>query len=257
MNKVREKLVIDARMLNHSGIGTYLRNIIPFLKNEFDLVLLGNKIEIEKEGFHLFSSVVEFNAPIFSIKEQFLLPILIPKCNIFWSPHYNIPFFPIRARKRVVTLHDAYYFAFYDSLSFVQKVFIKISAFLSKKFSKIIFTVSEFSKKELIRYIDCPETKLKVVYNGIDIMYNSGFIKTSIGFPYVLFVGNVKPHKNLVKALEAFRILKETRDNIKFVIVGKKEGFITGEKNLGYLIETLKNDVIFTGYISIESLKNF
>ena len=120
---MKKKLVIDARMINDSGIGTYLKNIIPFLIPNFIVVLLGNKKELE-----IFEniSVIPFYANIYSIKEQLLLPFIIPKCYIFWSPHINSPIFPIKANKRVTTIHDVNHIAFKGDLSYYKKLYAKL-----------------------------------------------------------------------------------------------------------------------------------
>jgi hypothetical protein len=116
------KLCIDARMINDSGIGVYIKNYIEYmLKNKIfnDIILLGKKRELEK----LFNSYPnwycqETDIPIYSIKEQFAFPFLIPKCEIFWSPHYNIPLLPIKAKKRVVTLPDTAHLVLADLFDF-------------------------------------------------------------------------------------------------------------------------------------------
>ena len=252
---MKKTIVIDSRMINNSGIGIYLQNIIGILSLHFNLILLGEESELK--NYKNFCKVTLFTPPIFSLREQILLPFIIPKCDIFWSPHYNIPFFPIRTKKRVVTLHDAYYFAFYHTLSVTQKIYIKIASKICSRFAKKIFTVSEFSKSELIRHIHCPSQKIEIVYNGVAKNYNSEFHFNKIDTPYILFVGNVKPHKNLVNALSSFKILLAKYPEVKFFIVGKKEGFITSETRLTSLIETFKDSVVFTGYVSIEELKNY
>jgi len=96
-------LVIDARMINASGIGRYLKELLPFIIKEFKVTLLGRREELEKFSWFNKVSVIECRSPIYSIKEQIELPLKIPRCDVFWSPHYNIPVLPIKARKRIVT----------------------------------------------------------------------------------------------------------------------------------------------------------
>ena len=109
-----KSLAIDVRMWNSSGIGTYIKNIVPLLVDKFDVFLLGNNNEIKNYGFYDKVKVVECNSSIYSIKEQFELFNKIPECDIFWSPHYNVPLLPIKGGKRVVTIHDVYHLAFYN-----------------------------------------------------------------------------------------------------------------------------------------------
>ena len=91
------KITIDCRMINASGIGTYIKNILPYVLNSFSneyFFLLGNKNEIIKTGIlkNPNVEVIDFNCPIYSIKEQILYPSVIPKnIALFWSPHYNFP----------------------------------------------------------------------------------------------------------------------------------------------------------------------
>lgn len=96
------QLIIDFRMHTASGIGTYIKNIVPYLIDNFDIIVLGNSEEIEKYKWSQKVKIIECNAKIYSIKEQFELAKKIPSCDIFWSPHYNVPLLPIRAKKRVV-----------------------------------------------------------------------------------------------------------------------------------------------------------
>src|SRR5579871_5264838 len=111
------KLCVDARMVSCSGIGTVLKNLIPPLSSlPFSTSLIAHPNARKEEKWIVDHAWVECDAPIYSIKEQVALPRLIPKCDIFWSPHYNVPLWPIRAKKRIVTIHDAYHLAFKTSL---------------------------------------------------------------------------------------------------------------------------------------------
>ncbi|MCX7942882.1 MAG: glycosyltransferase family 4 protein, partial [Dictyoglomaceae bacterium] len=69
---------------------------------------------------------------------------------------------------------------------------------------------------------------------------------------FILYVGNVKPHKNLKNTLLAFKIVKEEIDDLSLVIVGKKEGFIKEDIEVFNLLSKdndLQERVVFTGYV--------
>lgn len=253
----KKHLVIDARMLQHSGIGTYLQNVIPYLKYDFKITLIGNKDLILKYDLDNIGEIVEFNEPIFSIAEQLNLPFIIPVCDIFWTPHFNVPFFIIRASKRFTTICDGYYFAHFDTFSFVQKIYTKLMVWRAITSSKFIFTLSKFSKSELIKFTDCKDEKLLIVSCGLAENYNSGYQFQRIEQKYILYVGNVKPHKNLRNALIAFKKIVKEFPAYKFYIVGKREGFITQDDNLADLILELNEAVFFTGYVDDGTLKNY
>ncbi|QCT95346.1 glycosyltransferase family 4 protein [Caminibacter mediatlanticus TB-2] len=245
-------------MHNASGIGTYIKNIVPFLLNNFDITLLAKSEELQNYNLKNKVKVIECNSNIYSIKEQFELFKKIPKCDVFWSPHYNIPVLPIKAKKRIVTIHDVYHLAFYDTLNLKQKLYAKFMINQAVSKSDIILTVSEFSKNEIIKYTNTRK-EIKVIYNAINfnkfkvINNNLEKLKNKYSLPneFILFVGNVKPHKNLKRLLLAIKDL-----DINLVFVGKKDGFITGDENIKKLItkNNLKERIYFTGYVKDEDI---
>ncbi|MGB9857045.1 MAG: glycosyltransferase family 4 protein, partial [Dictyoglomaceae bacterium] len=107
---------------------------------------------------------------------------------------------------------------------------------------------------------------IKVIYNGVDKEKFKVYekkelerIKSKYKLPerFILFVGNVKPHKNLKGLLKAFRIVAEEFKDLFLVITGKKEGFLKGDKEIFELISKnfpLKERVIFTGYVDEKDL---
>jgi glycosyltransferase involved in cell wall biosynthesis len=261
------KIALDARMLNHSGIGTYLRNMIPVLSEEFQLTLLGNKSELTDYSNTM--KILQFESSIYSVKEQIELYSKIPKCDVFISPHYNVPILPVKARKRIVIIHDVFHLAFYKNLSLKQKLYAKFMINYAIRNSDKVITVSEFSKSEIIKYTSCNPQKLKVIYCGIDEKdFQKHFsvdlakkIKQKYNLPekYFLFVSNIKPHKNLKNLLLAFKLFLNN-NNYKLVIVGKKEGLITQDSEAFDIVENdtnLNKKVIFTGYISNDEIVGF
>ena len=246
-------LTIDSRMSSSSGIGTYIQNIlfaIPFKKK---LIINDKKEDTENVQF----CRVPFSS-IYTISEQLLLPFYIRNTDIFWSPHYNIPLLPLRSKKRVVTIHDVFHLAYRKDLSLLQRIYSKVMINAAVRLSNIVFTVSNFSKNEIIKYTGCESQKIYVVYNGVSPDYNSGYDFKQINQDYILYVGNIKPHKNLKNAIKAFQLIIEKFPTYKFYIVGKKDGFITeGLTEINSIIEELGEKLFFTGWVKEEELKNY
>jgi len=250
-------------MLYASGIGTYLQNIIPQIKEDLNLILIGKKEDIGRYHWSKDIEIIETSSEFYSIKEQFELPKKIPKCSLFWSPHYNVPIFPIKAKSRIVTIHDVFHLAFYNQLTLSQKIYAKVVMGAATKLSDKIITVSEFSKSEIVKYTGINSNKIKVIYNGIDTkkfspIQNQELLenvrqKYLLPNQFFLFVGNVKPHKNLQGLIKAFALLKKHKklEEFNLVIVGKKEGFITGDKEIERLINelSLESFIKFTGFV--------
>lgn len=260
----------DVRMLNNSGIGVYVQRYIQSIlrHNEFEVTLIGRKREVDSYfGEYTNWRHIEADFPIYSIKEQLKLPRLIPVCDVFWSPHYNVPMLPIRARRHLVTIPDVYHLAFYHTLSLAQKVYARVVANAATRIADKITTISEYSKQAIERYTGVSGSKIEVLYLGIDTtlfqsvtnLTDQERVKATYKLPdqYVLFVGNVKPNKNLRLLVDGFaRLLTELPD-LTLVITGKQEGFITGDPALFARIradKALESRIVFTGFVDTADL---
>jgi glycosyltransferase involved in cell wall biosynthesis len=195
-------------------------------------------------------------------------PLKTVNTDIFWSPHYNVPIINFASKVKVVTIHDVFHLAYYRTLSLGQKMYARLMVNRAVD-SDVIFTVSQFSKSEIVKYTSCNPKKIKVIYNGVDFeKFNKRFDENrknvvlstyQISSRFILFVGNVKPHKNLKTALLGFKelLLSSAKfSDYKFVIVGKREGFITGDKQLDSLLSDpfFNHKVQFTGWVQDEDL---
>ena len=81
-----------------------------------------------------------------------------------------------------------------------------------------VLTVSEASKRDILRYFRVPETKIDVIYNAIDERFGETPTaeevervreRYQLNDPFVLYAGNIKPHKNLERLIEAFHTLRQ------------------------------------------------
>lgn len=222
-------ICIDARMILSSGIGTVIRNTIRFLPG-FRKTLIVKPEYGKIDGGEAF---IRCAANIYSAKEQWALPRAIPKCDLFWSPHYNIPVLPIRARKRVVTIHDACHLAMSHLLGWKERLYARMMLGQAASRSDRIVTDSYFSKRELCRFLGVREEKIRVIYPGVDwerfskepTKEQREGLKQKFSLPdaFYLFVGNVKPHKNLAAILDVY---EQFEVEIPLVVLGKKSGLL-------------------------------
>ncbi len=250
-------IFIDTRMLYHSGIGTYIRNIVPFIikkSPQDNFYLLGNKVSILKSKINKYTNahIVEFNSPIYSLKEQFIIHKIIKEADFFWSPHYNIPLH--FKGKLLVTIHDVNHLAMPHFLNGMhKKIYANYMFSVVKKKSEKILTVSNFSKKQIIKYLNIKNNQIEVIYNAVDpVWFNIKKKENPYPKKYFLCVGNVKPHKNITSLLKAFQAIKGNIDH-DIIIIGKKNGFITKDDKVKNIAQKLGCRVHFTGYID-ESL---
>lgn len=263
------KIVIDCRFMNHSGLGRYTCEIVSRLVHfsEHEYVLLLNRDEINQDFVDACQldnvSFLYINAPMYSVKEQILLPIRIPSCDVFWALHYNAPILPVRAKHKMVTIHDVGHLALPEDLSFFKRCYAKLLMYTSTHFYDRILTVSEFSKREIIRFEKILEWKVEVHPCAVDMneyypvtdheRISAVLKKYSLPDKYFLYVGNVKPHKNILGMIKGYAKFLQSKINteICLVVVGKKDGLLTGVQGLPVLLKefNLEDKVFFTGFV--------
>ncbi len=249
------KIAVDVRMMFSSGIGSYIRHLVPLVIRSMPkarFYLLGRPSEMRQwRGFAQSARVkwVETTSPIYTIAEQIELERKIPKdTDLFWSPHYNFPV--LWKGKLLVTVHDVYHLAMLKGIGNLTKRFYARRMFgrLTRQADALI-CVSQFTQKELFRLTDAKPERTKVISNGVD----EAWFKVKKGKrphdrPYLLFVGNVKPNKNLSSLLNAFDLIKGKIPH-DLMVVGKKEGFITGDPSVLEKAEKMGGRVRFTGTV--------
>jgi glycosyltransferase involved in cell wall biosynthesis len=219
---------IDARMLYSSGIGRYLSNVIARLKN-LELFLIIHPEFVKKDPSLLQHHLIPCTCPIYSISEQCRLPFLIPPCDLFWSPHFIAPLLPIQAKKRLMTIHDLYHFAFYSTLTPFQKSYVSQVIPRAIRRADRIITVSDFSYEEILKFTEIEKEKIKRIYPGVCIDQSSDLQaidlfreKYRLKNKFILFVGNLRPHKNSHGLLRSFQLLKDL--DLDLVLIAAKRG---------------------------------
>lgn len=252
-----QHVCIDARLYNASGIGTFLKATLTSLAEacNYKLTLICQKKDLEElKSFPC--RLIEMNTPIYTVREQLQYSTIIPRCDLFWSPHFNVPLAPIRAQKRLVTICDVFHLAHLSTLSLLQKVYAQVMYNAAIRLSDHVTTLSEFSKQEILSRTTFTLKQEIIVVNPITNRFSlqprSQHVKNCI-----LYVGNLKPHKNLVRLVEAY---EHVRPEEPLVIVGSKEGLLTIDKELFKRVEKslfLQHNVFFTGHVSDQKLKEW
>ncbi len=269
-------IVIDARLINESGVGRYIRNLLEnlaIIDNQNKYCVLLKKKDLNKfyYGENFINIVADFNW--YSLEEQLKLPNLLNKLkpDLVHFPHFNVPIF--YKGKFVVTIHDLIHQHFamnrattLDPLTYKIKQFgyNKVFKFATQNSEKIIVP-SEFVKKQLEDERGINEGKICVTYEGVDekiiALKNSQNEKTQLGSlkkigikkPYLFYIGNAHPHKNVEGLIKAFlRVTShESRatKNLKLVLAGADHYFWKRVKE-----EFKDPDIIYTGFVTDEEL---
>ncbi|HSX13235.1 MAG TPA: glycosyltransferase family 1 protein [Chlamydiales bacterium] len=219
---MKKEICIDARMATSSGIGTYIRSLVPRLKDFFSIRLIVHPdCAVHCPEFTIFDQIVT-STSIYSLQEQWFLSLNVPKCDLFWSPHFNVPLGPLRARRRLVTIHDVFFLACPHGLGLLKKCYAKLFFNAAVRLSDHVITDSCFSYSEIGKYIGSYENKITTVPLGVDKeKFQKKTVNEEIQVPskFILFVGNLAPHKNIINLIRSLDFLPS---DVHLVLVGKE-----------------------------------
>lgn len=182
-----------------------------------------------------------------------------PSPKIFLSLGHYIPrFSPI---PRVAIITDLGYLKFPEHLLKKDLFQLKVWTAYSIKMADHIIAISEFTKNDIMESYSVAEAKISVVYPGYDNkVFNESLKKINaehilkkykIDCPYILFLGALKPSKNLERLLQAFSLLKTK--HLKLVIAGKRGWLYNSIFDVVSKLK-LKEHVIFTDFVPDEEV---
>jgi glycosyltransferase involved in cell wall biosynthesis len=262
------RVAIDVRKLHDFGIGTYVRNLVTELARQDDdaeYVLLCTPADCDQLAalgprFHPHT----VRAGNYSIKEQFALPwaVATSKVDLFHAPHYVVP--PFTPRRFVVTIHDCIHLRFPQYLPnsgalYYARFMMSVAARRSRR----VLTVSQASKDDILYYLGTPDEKVEVIYNALDTRLAGDPTaedvvrvreRFQLNNPFVLYTGNIKPHKNVDRLIDAFAILRQQRtDDVKLLIIGDEASKYPNLRRLVHRHQ-LHQHVRFLGFVSDATL---
>lgn len=275
------RIGIDARLIHEKGLGRYIKNLILELqaldsKNEYYVFLLKKDIEYIKLNKNFKKVLADF--PWYTLKEQLAFPKLLDSYNldIFHVPHFNVPVF--YKGKMVVTIHDLIHQHIDTRLSSTHNLlFYNVKRFAYKKVfraavtkSQKVITVSNFVKKQLENEWNISAQKIVVTYEGVDQDFSQNvkditkdeqqiiLNRFQITPPYIFYIGNAHPHKNIEKLIQAFFKIRPKYQYLKLVLAGDDNFFWPRIKKYASNLKDDKynsvKDIIFTGRVSDQEL---
>jgi glycosyltransferase involved in cell wall biosynthesis len=229
------RIGIDVRKLHDFGIGTYIRNLLRHLAridHDTEYVLLARSQDSATLGGlgENFRSVDESSAN-YSIAEQIAIPWALRRegVSLFHAPHYVLP--PLVGCKSVVTIHDCIHLMFPQYLpNRLAPLYARTSITMAARRANRVLTVSESSKRDILRFVDVPAEKIDVIHNAYDERFGvepreEDVVRVRERYQlhdeFVLYAGNVKPHKNLGRLIEAFHLVRNRGlGHLKLVLIG-------------------------------------
>lgn len=262
------RIAIDARAFWWTGIGRYIRNIVcEFAKDSqgHEFILLvpeGREDEAARElgdTSKRFFTYVGVEPSYYSLKEQtsFLLQLNRLDVDLVHFTHFNVPL--LYKKPYVVAIHDITRFIFpgQKSQSLLQQIVYEAVFAHAVKRARTLIAVSQTTLDDMRQLPITLPNAITVIYEGIDPEFLSPVspllrqkLQLLLGTakPYLLYVGVWMSHKNLVRLLQAFEVVRIRYPEMRLVITGKP---VPGYSNLLQYVQEhgLEKNVIFPGFV--------
>lgn len=265
-------IVIDGRMYQQSGIGRYLRNLISSLqridnKNQYYILHLREDYDTTVYHNNFKKALADFRW--YGLAEQKALPRILNslKPDLVHFPHFNVPIF--YRGEFIVTIHDLIHQHYKISKAstldpityrFKQFGYKKVFEFALKRSTKIL-TPTYFVKNQLAREWSVSNDKIEVTYEAVDdeIINLSKRMtkeeslrlikKVGVNVPYIFYIGNAHPHKNVEGLIRAFRLVGKKQKDLHLVLSGSSHIFWDNIKK-----QFQDKNIIYTGYVDDETM---
>jgi len=260
------------------GIGTYIRNVVRTLARldpDSKYFLIGSPDKVAECGalpanFHTVAlagrddtlkGTLDFRA---IVRRLGCDVVHIP--NLFWIPRgLGCPY--------ILTVHDLleHMYGSRDLSSLRRSLHFYLTRRVLRKAARVI-AVSQFTRNEIEKLLAIPDARIEVVYNAIDERFLHGHATEAdceliaqrylVNYPFILYAGAIRPHKNVVRIIEAFSALKselqkeQQYPDLKLIIIGDD---LSSHPRLRRTVvrSGVQNDVRFLGFVPIEVLRIF
>src|SRR5271157_5838808 len=260
------------------GVGTYIRNVVRTLARldrESKYFLIGLPAKVAECGplppnfdavpldgaDNTLRGSLEFRAIVRRLRCDV---VHIP--HLFWIPRgLPCPY--------IVTVHDLleHMYGAHDGSSLRRSLHFQLTRRALSKAARVL-AVSQFTKSEIEKLFAIPSGRIEVVHNAIDERFLRGHASPSdheliaqrylVNYPFLLYAGAIRPHKNVVRIIEAFSALKSELQkeqqfpDLKLIIIGDD---LSSHPRLRRTVvrSGVQNDVRFLGFVPIEVLRIF
>jgi len=279
MKNKRKIIGLDARFYGPlgKGLGRYTKEVVDRViqdkENDYVVFLsVENFFDFDVSSFSNVKKVL-VKARWYSCREQIELPYLIwrNKINLMHFLHFNVPV--LTPTKFIVTIHDLILTKFptlratklSPILYWLKNFVYRFVIWLAVRRSQVVIAVSQFTKEDIENQFKVPSDKVKMIYEGVaDSLKYFGKNSTKdddkkiiLGYnihkPYLLYVGNAYPHKNLEGLIRIFSKLTSKKPDLSLVLVGKSDYFYSRVQAYAQKFKH-QDKIIFPGYVTDSDL---
>jgi glycosyltransferase involved in cell wall biosynthesis len=200
------RLLVDDRWVGQHGIGRFAGEVIRRLPPAISM----------PRG-------VGPSSPLDPIWTSVQIARLNP--NVYFSPGYNPPL--LSRAPFVFTVHDLIHLRVAGESSAAKRFYyeriLRPALFRAHK----VLTVSNFSKREIVEWSGIAPERILVVGNGVGAGFGPTGPRHAEDRPYLFYIGNRRPHKNLPRLLKAFRAAQRAPD-VVLLFSGERDDAISG-----------------------------
>ena len=235
-------LAIDARHI-HSGIGTYVSTLLRGLETrraQLDYFVITQPTHRDRVAALTSAEIRNVDAPLYAPRGQWTIPRALRGSSVYHATQYDLPL--VLGRPALVTIYDLTQMDRRFVPSRAAWLYAQTMPRLAARKAAHIFTISEYSRQQIVERLGVPETKVSVVYVAIsdafrptDAVQARAAVQSQLALdrPYLLYVGNLKPHKDVPTLMRAFQSLRQ-RDigDLELVIVGDDRTHAAGIRQL-------------------------
>lgn len=224
-------IALDGRKYFDFGIGVYIQNLVSefsSLRPSHRFVLYVSAEDRQKITVPDHWDVRETRYGKYSIGEFISFGQAVRKdgVDLFHEPHFTLPL-GLQGRS-VVTVHDLIHLKVPQYFSSVQRAYVRFMVRQALRNAGAIIADSENTKNDLVELFGISEDRVAAIHCGVRPFFRPLDHQSVRRFrderglksPYLLFAGNIKPHKNVPTLLRAFSLLHARFPELRLVFTG-------------------------------------
>jgi glycosyltransferase involved in cell wall biosynthesis len=283
-------IAIDCRRVKDFGVGTYIRNLTRALasldrENRYTLVAHGKDLK-DFQGFPANFETRAYETPDTAWRDHLLFPLFLRRtaAHAFHIPLHYVPL--LMVTPYIVTVHDLGAIL-YNSGSGWKSHLRRFRLRRGLARAARVIAVSQATRRDVVELVGVDPRKIRQIYNAPDPrflgqevigadaraagpdaarLYRARILERyQIHYPFILYVGNIRPQKNVPRLVEAFGHLIHGKDKITehpayrdlhLIIIGDEISRHPAVR-LAAVHSRVEKRVRFLGFVPIDTLRVF
>jgi len=270
-------IVMDARRIRDFGIGTYIRSLVNALSvidRENHYTLISGPGDVRTlEGLPENFSTAIYTRNDADYLDNLAFPVYLSGLSpdLVHIPLNSVPL--LMVRPYVVTIHDMANLLFEEGRSDFRMQMRRFRFRRGLKRANRVIAVSDATKRDVERLMGVPPDRIRKVYNAPD----PGFLEPAsagseeqlrimeryqIHYPFLLYAGNIRRHKNVPRLVEAFAVVRDQLSShpvykdLRLVIIGDTISQFPAVRQ-AVIKSRVEHVVRFLGFVPFETLRCF